>query len=350
MTDNLSVVKNTVNNITSQEVERVVEGDFLTLKIAAKQFLDKVEGLSRVYEKAIQQQLIKDKISIVYTQMKQSEKYTQQILQYQHHFQKLLNEFLNKTVYLTYITKEGNFYFYNDANVGKIYAKSLKNEGRGRIKSNALFSANDLNENLKKAIAQSVTLRKPVYETALTRFYRNKQQIRMKYERYQPTHDTYYWWKKKPNVLGWTNPTSVSRIAQGYAEAVINEASDVGGSNDIQKSLQALWNYVEVDNIPATIREDIVYNKDGSVQFAVKTSSSFQTASVGQYFRLAYNITQISKILTLEQFKKYLPGLINLDKMSKQILDVIQGVASDKIKEKVDQFLEDSYIKLKYNV
>jgi len=58
------------------------------------------------------------------------------------------------------------------------------------------------------------------------------------------------------------------------------------------------------------------------VQFAIKTAS-FQTASVGQYFRLAYNITQISKILTLEEFKRYLPGLIDLNDMTLKILDVI---------------------------
>lgn len=80
------------------------------------------------------------------------------------------------------------------------------------------------------------------------------------------------------------------------------------------------YNYIKgkKDSVAAAVKGDVVFNQDGSIQFAVK-SGNFSTSMIGQYINLAINIHHIQEI-SLEDFQKGLPKLIKLSKVADQII------------------------------
>ena len=349
---NEAIVKDRVEQVTAEAIYEVTYGDFIGLQTAAKQFLDQIKILSNIYETAINQSRLSDKIARVYKKMETSNNYTKMMLQYQHQFENLLNQFLGKTVYLAYVGAQGEINFYDEAHVGDLYKTAIAQYqgGRGKVFQKNIFDANDLQESLKKDIQKSINIRRPVFLQAQARYYRNEDQAHMKYN---PSKNTFYWWKLRNSQIineleGWTDPITRSRIVEAYVESVINQDENMGGSNHMQISIAALASHIDVDNIPAAIREDVVYDQNGNIQFSVK-SADFRTAKIGPYLNLAYSITQIKQILTVEEFKKYLPALIKYTKFTKNVLNVINEKATDKVKEKVEKGLEKIYTKNNYH-
>lgn len=349
---NESIIQNTTIEATAKVLQEITYGDFKGLQMAAKQFLDQIKILSGIYETAVHQSRLANKIAQVYKKMELSNNYTKMMLQYQHHFENLLNQFLGKTVYLAYVGAEGEINFYNQTHVGQLYKKAIAQYqgGRGKVFKDKLFDANDLQESLKKDIQESIKIRKPVFLEAQARYYRNEDQAHMKYN---PSKNTFYWWKLRNaqvinKLAGWTQPITRSRIVEAYVESVINQDENMGGSNHMETSIGALASHIDVDNIPAAIREDVVYDQNGNIQFSVK-SADFRTAKIGPYLNLAYSITQIKQVLTVEEFKKYLPALVRYTEFTKQVLKVINQKVSDSVSQKVSKELEKIYTKNNYH-
>jgi len=94
------------------------------------------------------------------------------MLRLQHDFENELNKFLNRKIYLTYVNEDGTLNYYDDANIGKLYAQAGANRGRGNISASKIFDANDLEENIKNLLEESVKNKKKVYESALIRYYK----------------------------------------------------------------------------------------------------------------------------------------------------------------------------------
>lgn len=326
-----------VKKITANEVYKVHQGNYEQLKYAAQIFLDRVRDIADLNHQIVSQNSIKTQMSKIHEYMKKDVENTRQALQLQHIFETQLNDFMGRVIYLTYVDKEGNINFYDDANIGKLYSQATKESKgrRGNISASKMFETIDLEQELREKMLISIAERKLVYQQAIRRWEKNKTQdyvdgIPLSGKDYNPSKNTFYWRLNDYHITGWTDPISNRGwIAEGYAGAVINEDPQVK-SKAIESSLKQLWEeHIQQDSIGGAIKGDIVLRDNGNIQFAVK-SGSFSTARFGQYVRLAYNIQQID-ILTPEQFEKVLPVLVNFRKATTEIIQAARKKGQQEI-------------------
>lgn len=323
MQSNEQVVYNSIIENTPPDLVKVDEGDFIQLKNAAEIFIQKVEDMinrMKHTEMTINGSTIKKGIQDFYKFMRQSSTFTQEALVLQHTFETQLNGFLGRTIYLTWVSDDGHMLFFDNANIGKVYANVTANRGRGNIsasKMKQIGDINDLEDTLQKKIQQSQQLRSHVYQVAVARWSSNSNEG---VKAYNPSNKTFYWrLHDNYHITGWTDPiSSKGVIAQGYAGAVINEDPNVISSN-LQNSLKVLYeNHIQKDSLGAAVKGDVVLDSNGHIQFAVK-EGSFSTARFGQYLNLAYNTLQIKQI-SVEEYKQYLPKLVRVSKVANNII------------------------------
>lgn len=334
-------IESLVKQNLAQDFVEVDEGDFQALKVASNTFINKVELIANqtyhIHMMLKNNSSLKSGIRQFYQFMRQSTNFTRQALQLQHIFEQQLNSFLGRTIYLTYVTDKGKLLYFDDANIGKLYQGATKNVGRGNIsaaKVAALSDVNDLADQLRDRLKKSEQLRSHVYNVAIERWQSNVNDEDIKV--YNPSKNTFYWrlWDNH-HISGWTKPiTSKGIIAQGYAGAVINEDPQIANSN-LEFSLKALYqNHIQKDSIGAVIKGDVVWNENGQIQFAIK-QGSFSTARFGQYLILAYNIQQIQQI-SKEEFQKFLPQLIKLNKITNSIIQDINSIAVSNLQQSIN--------------
>ena len=325
-------IQKNINSITSNQIYKVDKGDFEALKKAANIYLQQVGLLSDLYKNAIAKKRIIEKIQSIYSQMRKESKYTQLMLKYQHEFENSLNNFLGRTIYLTYVNKDGTLNYYDDANIGKLYEKATANKGRGNISYGQIFDANDLRQNIKEALKISEMDKKDVYTSAIVRY---NQTLQKDYNfEDTPNKGSFYWRLHDYHITGWTiSFSNTGPIAEGYARAVINDNSNIS-NNDIENSLKILYeNYIQKDSVGAAIKGDVTFGSDKSIQFAIK-EGSFSTAMVGQYMRLAINIQRLPQ-MSIEDFQKSLPYLIKFGKLVDKIIQVAKNQATEKVREEI---------------
>ena len=331
------IIRESVEQETIDSIHKVDTEDFIKLRAAATNFLQQINILSDMNKRTLTKSSLKDKMTYIYKMMREETSFTRQILQYQHQFEKELNEFLQRKIYLTYVNKDGTLNVYDDAGIGELYKTATANKGRGNISQSNIVDMEMVEEALQRQIRLSAAMRKEVYTTAIERYSNNDNEV---YMNYKPSERTFYWWKTYHKVLGgWTDPiVNKGPIAEGYVGAVINEDPDVTNA-DIESALAALWNnHISKDSVGAAIKGDVVMDSHGNIQFAVKTGS-FSTAKIGQYIRLAYNILQL-KQLTQEELKQYLPKLINFSKISQSIIDNINNKVEDTVDNEIDKAIK----------
>ena len=329
-----AMIEDVVAKQSAEEIAKLDKGDYQKLRAAAKTFLDQVQMTSDLYEDAIKQRKVVDKIREMYANMRDEETYTQKILGYQHTFETSLNNFLGRTIYLTYVKDDGSFNFYGDFNIGKLYEQATKNTGRGNLSMNKMFDANDLQANINQVIQDSVEKRREVYVTALARYRNKNDEARnpVSHRHYKPDEKTFYWQQRKGLLSHTDRIMNEGLIAEAYAETVINDSSDV--NRDVERSLGNLWhNHIkgQKDSVGAAIKGDVVYKDNGDIQFAVK-KGSFSTAKVGQYVNLALNIMQL-KQLTPDELQKNFKQMVKITKFSQKLVDDINAQIEKKIME-----------------
>lgn len=337
MEDNRTNIQETLTENSVREIQKIDKGDFEGLKNAANVYLNQIEILSTMYEETISKTRIKDKLKTMYQRMRDETSYTRLMLKYQHEFETALNQFLGRTIYLTYVNQDGTLNFYDDFNIGKLYATATANRGRGNISQSKIFDANDLQEDLRVMIQESIANKQQVYQTAIQRYHSDKDELKMNYD---PSKNTFYWWKTWHKTLaGWTGPiVNEGPIAEGYADAVINEEPNIN-NNSIETSLEVLWNnYIGKDSIGAALKGDVVLEKDGSIQFAIK-KGSFSTAMVRQYIVLAYNIRQLNQ-LTIEELEENFLRLTKIGKATDQVLEDLKNKAEEEVVNTVNNMLK----------
>ena len=328
-------IQDIIKEGTVDTLYQIDTSHFIELKAAANIFLQQVQKLSNMDRQALTMGVLKDKITYMYKRMREETSFTREILKYQHQFEVALNDFLQRTIYLTYVNKDGTLALFDDAAIGKLYEQATKNKGRGNISTSTMKRAMNMEaaqDDLQKQIKDAADARKDVYQEAIKRYNKNKKE---NMKNYNPSERTFYWWKVYHQTLGgWTDPIgSRGPIAEGYAGAVINEDPEVS-NNNIETSLAALWyNHIQKDSIGAAVKGDVVMDSNGNIQFAVK-SGSFSTGMIGQYVNLAYNIMQL-KQLTKAELEEHLPKLVNLTSISQELIESLNNKVEDMLQEVV---------------
>ena len=191
MNDNIKAkVENDILSATKEDISEFDKEGFLQFQHASQKFLDDIEIISKEYQGVISKSSIKNKITELYKSMREDSAYTQKMLTCQHEFETALNEFLGRTIYLTYVTEDGSINFYGDINIGELYRQATANRGRGNISASKMFEANDLQEDIKNSIERSMANKKAVYQAAIARYRRNKGEEHMNYD---ISKNTFYW-------------------------------------------------------------------------------------------------------------------------------------------------------------
>lgn len=338
MASNEEVIFNSITDATVKDLVEIDRIDFEQLKIASNTFIRKVEDIfNRVNHThmIIKGNTIKKGLRQFYQLMRDSTTFTQEALQLQHEFESELNKFLGRIIYLTWVDESGHMLYFDDANIGKIYANATANRGRGNIsatKMKEVADINDLTGDLRKRLEESQRLRIHVYQIAVARWAGNQGE---EIKDYDPSKKTFYWrLYDNHHISGWTDPIATKGvIAEGYAGAVINQDPQVISSN-LEFSLKNLYeNHIQKDSVGAAIKGDVVWDQNGNVQFAIK-EGSFSTARFGQYLNLAYNTIQI-KTMTAQQYEKILPRLVRIGKATNKILEEINKNAEERANEEV---------------
>lgn len=325
MASNENVVTNSIIETVAPDLVEVDYNDFKQLKVAANQFINKVEDMinkvHHTHQLIQNKSSIKNSLTIFYQLMRESTQFTREAVILQHAFETQLNNFLGRKIYLSWVNDEGHILYFDEGNIGRLYANATANRGRGNISASKIknmMDVNDLTDALQKKLEESEKLRAHVYNLAIMRWSGNESDETIK--NYNPSKKTFYW-KLIDNhhISGWTKPINTKGvIAEGYAGAVINEDPNVVSSN-LEYSLKVLYeNHIQKDSIGAAIKGDVVWNEDGNIQFAIK-EGNFSTAKFGQYLNLAYNTIQINMISAIE-YEKYLPKLIRVSKTADKIL------------------------------
>lgn len=341
MLSNENVVKDSiVENIAFDFVE-VEYGDFEQLKLAANNFIVEVQKL---YDNAIhtsqliKMSKIKTGLQYFYQYMKNSERFTRQILELQHYFESQVNNFLGRTFYLSWVNEEGHILYLDEAKIGQLYkTKATRASGRGNISKETMQKLNnqDLEKSLQDRFQKSENLRKHVFKIAVARWQANRDKENNPFwaNKY---YSTFWWRNESQGTEKWGHSRKIPNkgtIAQGYVGAVINEDEKVTNVN-IQSALKYLYeNHIELNSIPAIVKGDVVWNQNGNIQFAVK-EGSFSTARFGQYFNVALNIRNMEK-MSVEDFKKELPKMVKTYEISNNILLDIFNKTQNQINQEV---------------
>ena len=305
MLSNENVVNNSIVEAAAPDLAEVDYNDFEQLKVAANQFITKVENMinrMRHTHQLIQSKTsIKNSLTIFYQLMRQSTQFTQEALVLQHAFETQLNNFLGRKIYLGWVNDEGHILYFDQANIGRLYANATANRGRGNIsasKMKDMIDVNDLQDDLQKRLEESERLRAHVYNIAVARWSGNEEDETIK--DYNPSKKTFYW-KLIDNhhISGWTKPIATKgAIAEGYAGAVINEdpnirfyIKDEAKEQERQKKIvqersTAMRNFVELS--ASDSKFDAVYlavciNRNDNLAEALLKDKSIKQAIVMNY-------------------------------------------------------------------
>lgn len=301
------IVQQVLEERTARDLHSNTNQDFLTLQQEALKFLTNIQNYSTLFEtskKRIATQSIKQNLSTFYGLMKQDSELTQKIILEAHEFEGAVNKFLNRIMYLSYVKDDGEILFLDETHTGELYQKAIANVGRGNISKTEIMDINDLAEELNEKIQKSVARNKPVYMSALQRWSKSN----FGYQKH-------FYYKIDGNWKASRRVRTKGRIAEAYVQLVVDDEK----SKTIEYGLQLLDNRIEIDNIPAVVKGDVVYDMSGNVHFAVK-EGSFSTAKIGPYYFLALNIMDIKTPPTVEQFQQALPKLVRISAIADKII------------------------------
>ena len=322
------------------QVEAYTKSETITfneLKQIAKNFLLQITILmDQKYRNESFQNMVKDFYSDIAGASNVG--FMQECFQLVQKFQHNVNRFLDRVVIFTFVFDDGTIGFYDEEYTEEIYSQldntGVKN-GKGKIKTpdreKRIREFQDkklkiMNDRAKDAAEK----RGAVYKQAINRY----NQIDMRYKGYNIKQVPTFWWRTTIwPYINWSIPISnTGYIAEAYANSIINNVNNFFNIRDLQLSLKILANSLNTNNIPAIIKGDIVFNKDGSFQFAVKKTGS-SAAAIGQYIALAYYIL-IIKDLTPNQLKNKLKSLQHTGRGAKDILAKLLNISGIELEKR----------------
>ena len=312
MADNISSILDIIKPETAKEIVLDSKAAFAELKRKGMELIGYVESIVLTFEAAEKYTQLNTKMQKTYEAMRDYESITRLLVDKGQEFEVALNQFLNRTVNLAYVDKDGSLIVIEEAKVGRLYAEATKNRGRGNI-SAARFrktvSREELNAEFQKDINEIVASKKKIYTEAIRRYEDTIKAIQQR---------QYYWQLNQEREY---SPTisNKGRIAEAYAEAVLTEDAMVVDSPQIavERGLQALVRHIEEDNVGAAIKGDVQVKGDGKIFFAIK-EGSFSTPRIGQYYALAVNLQDIPE-MTPEELESRLAELTNMRSVADKI-------------------------------
>ena len=285
------------------------------------QIIDELKKKSTISQKV----LLLDRYSQTHNNITLDEIY-QEIYKELQIFQQRLDTFLNRRILLSYVDKKGHVYARDEQFSADLYSQVTARHGEkggsaqltvGKF-FNTIPQQNAEMDQLNRSLARSADQKRVIYEILLKR--RNSESKHLHKEKGATNYHFgfYYYNKNDINFLGPIH--SNGNIAEGYAEAVINDDKRINsfnskinkystsyqGAGNERKVYLLYQNYVQSkssNNIKDIVKGDIVPTpnanpdegfqkliKKYNLQFAIKSGGLFSLERFGQYYIFAENL------------------------------------------------------------
>ena len=365
-----SLVEASVTEITESQ-----KADFSRLLKKADIFLKRYDKVIEWYQK-INDQFIDDsttpaqKATVLYKSMKNDQILTQKLINLQFNLESALNKFLDRKIYLTWVTEDGDFLLKDEDTLleSSFVKKITSNEGRGNISKSTMEELMEnakktpiegLSEDIQKQIKERQDKWRETYKTAVERFEEvtkvlkeGNKGVTSSHFYYDENIDKYNEQKNRSKKIAISGARG--RMAEAYIQVLMAPRADDDDTNDKNKTLsdklRSLNYYIGKDNIPAIVKGDVILNNNSSIHFAVK-EGSFSTARFGQYYRFAYNLSILKAkgnqyFLTKEELTSYLKPMATRQNAGEELVKAINKLGRDKMSEVLES-IEKSHSKKK---
>lgn len=230
-----------------------------------------------------------------------------QAISQQYLFEQNLNKFLGRTINFAWVdTETGEVLFADEISAQKIYVQAdtqaniKESATTGKIyasvvKNSQLSKLPDfIEENFKNLVEKRLRRHQSLLEKILNRWKQNHQNKQQNFWA-KDHYDTVYWRHPPKGVEGfhhpiyaWSEKVNQGHISQAYINFIFNSMDDL---NDTEFGIGTfmMQKLGKKDTIPGIVKGDIVIKENKNIQIAVK-SGQFDTASIGPYLRVAFQI------------------------------------------------------------
>lgn len=321
-------------------------GNSAYLMNAALNFIRDIEMIISQYEHLDKQiSLFSQPISVLGIAMQRNKETLQKIISKQYIFEQQLNNFLGRSINFAWADNKGKILFADEVTARDIYSKAGVSTDKSKkyvgkvsssvVKEKASTLPNFVDEKFQKLIQQRMAAHQALYQTVLSRWKENNN----KSNPWTHEHKSTVYWQHPPEGVGdfnhpiwsWSGVVNQGHISQGYIDFIFNSRESLGASeSDIGTFMMG---QVSKDTVPGIVKGDVVVqNTNGKIQIAVK-SSTFNTASIGPYLNVAYQIIELFDTIQELTIQKVQYILDNLGIYSENV--IAAG------KEKAQELIED---------
>ena len=249
-----------------------------------------------------------------------------QAISQQYLFEQHLNKFLGRTINFAWVnTDTGEILFADEVTAQKIYtqadtqASGKKMATTGKIYASVVKNSqlsqlpNFVEENFKNVVQKRLRNHQILLQTVLDRWKENhKSEKENSWSKEH--HDTVYW-KHPPEGIGnfhhpiysWSAKVNQGHISQEYINFIFNSMDNLQPTESGIGTFM-MRNLGKKDTVPGIVKGDIIIKNNESVQIAVK-SGQFDTASIGPYLRVAFQVVAFYdeiQLLTIDEVENIL--------------------------------------------
>ena len=329
--DNLTIIRENTIARSKGIIAKTVAMDFDELKKYANIFLQDVLAiyhsgdLQRIHNSGKSETM---RLWTIYRDAKTS----QALALVKNTFALALDNYLQRTIVLTYVDDKGRILMYTEEGEIEILEKVGKNAGRENLPKGVLLGtrkntkmpklyedfAEGKEGELARLIQTSAAKRQAVYKEAVDRYKENQKYWNRSGNKNVPNKPTRRFYYDDTTPI--SHPPSgfeIGRMAEAYVEAVaMDRDGDMMG--EINKALRDLYGHIEKDTVGAIVKGDVTVDAiSGNISLAVKASTA-STAMIGQYIVAADKIRKMTAPPE-EGWDKWLRELPKINSYAKEV-------------------------------
>lgn len=229
-----------------------------------------------------------------------------------HNFENALNNFLNRQIPITVVSKVGNIDILSEKTTLKVYKRATADPkgNRGHVGGyNQDIATNRLHNPaltaVQKSLDKSIKNRKSVFSEGLTRLKNSKDMDYAQKQENKGFIPNLYWIINNRFQKNWTQKKIANKgfIGQGYVSLALEEDTapstmityhhnPLSYNPEAEQQIRLLSQKAEQgDTIPGILQGDVkVKTENGNIQLAIKQGSNFRTAGISVNFAIAYAI------------------------------------------------------------
>lgn len=338
-----------------EDIKQNLKGNALYLRDAALNFIIEIENIINKYEELDKKiSLFSQPLSNLGKAMQRNKQDLQSIISKQYTFEQQLNNFLGRSINFAWVDSEGNILYADQTTAKEIYTSAnLSTDSKKRyvgkvsstqVKQKATQMPSFVQDHYANAVQFRTLKHQALFQLILERLNKNKDKTNPWSKKY---YSRVYWEGHNPiGVKGnnfhhpkyqWSAKYNQGHISQGYVNFIFNKINWYGtGESDIGNFMM---NEIQKDTTPGIVKGDIVLGEgngiNNKIQIAIKSQNTFNTASIGTYLSVAYQviafwdelenltIQEVEKIL--KNLKHYSPKVVKVGKEKAQ--KIIEDIA-----------------------